>query len=301
MTYEELVRQRVEIINAGDYGSLGDVLAPDVITHYGSGPAVHGLEALAGLLAGFEAFTEMRVSIDDLAVDGDRVGARYTTRARQRGEFAGIASTGANVEFGGAGIHRIEDGKIAEVWTVDDWATLTRQLRAPGLVTSTGAGASATSPARGVRKASAEVVAQNKRVVAHWIELINARAFGRLSEDWAVDAAIHQNRDVDDVVGLDNIVALLEMFYLGMPDLGIRVEDVVGEGDVVFLRSSSHGTHAGELFGVAGSGRPVDYNGIATYRVVDGRITYEWFNDDMFALMQAISPDADIYARETSS
>jgi steroid delta-isomerase-like uncharacterized protein len=145
MTPEELVRRRVEAINTGDYQALGEVLAPDVITHYGSGEAVHGLQALAGLLAGFEAFPDMVVTIDDLAVDGDRVGARYTSRGRQQAEFLGIPNTGASVEFGGAGIHRIQDGKIAEVWTVDDWAALTRQIRAAH------SAASARTPVHGTR------------------------------------------------------------------------------------------------------------------------------------------------------
>jgi predicted ester cyclase len=140
MTPEELVRGRVEAINAGDYRAMGEVLAPDVITHYGSGEAVRGLEALGGLLAGFAAFPDITLTIDDLAVDGDRVGARYTSRGRQQGEFLDIPNTGGKVEFGGAGIHRIQDGKIAEVWTVDDWAALTRQLRTPR------SGASARTP-----------------------------------------------------------------------------------------------------------------------------------------------------------
>ena len=284
MTNEELVRRRVEAINTGDFEALGEVLAPDVITHYGSGEAVYGLEALGGLLAGFSAFSDLLVTIDDLAVDGDRVGARYTSRGRQQGEFLSIPNTGTSVEFGGAGIHRIQDGKIAEVWTVDDWATLTRQLRAGHRV------APANTPSHIAQEASPETVSANKRAAAHWIELANARAFERLSEDWAQEVTVNQGSDVEKVVGLDALVALLKTFYAGMSDLVIDVEDVVGQGDIVFLRTSSHGTHTGELFGIPGSGRPVSYKGIATYYLADGKITREWFNDDMFALMNTVSP-----------
>jgi steroid delta-isomerase-like uncharacterized protein len=294
MTNEELVRRRVEAINAGDFTALGEVLAPDVITHYGSGEAVHGLEALGGLLAGFSAFSELMVTIDDLAVDGDRVGARYTSRGRQQGEFLGIPNTGASVEFGGAGIHRIEDGKIAEVWTVDDWAALTRQLRA------THPAAPVSAPSHTMKQASVETVTEDKRTVAHWIELANARVFDRLSEDWTQDVIVNQGSDVPEVVGLDALVALLKTFYAGMSDLVIDVEDVVGEGDIVFLRTSSQGTHTGELFGIPGSGRPVSYKGIATYYLADGKITREWFNDDMFALMNTIRPAVETAVPQAS-
>jgi len=123
-----------------------------------------------------------------------------------------------------------------------------------------------------------------------WIELVNARAFERVSEDWAQDVTVNQGSDVEETVGLDALVALLKTFYVGMPDLEIDVEDAVGAGNIVFLRTSSHGTHTGELFGIPGSGRAVSYTGIATYYLADGRITREWFNDDMFALLQTISP-----------
>jgi len=299
MTNEELVRRRVEAINNGDVEALGEVLAPDVITHYGSSQPVHGIEALGGLLAGFSAFSDLIVAIDDLVVDGDRVGARYTSRGRQQAEFHGIPNTGVDVEFGGAGIHRIQDGKIAEVWTVDDWAALTRQLRAghPGAPVRTasriGTPSDTVTPGDTVRPAGPETVARNKRTVSHWIELANARAFERLSEDWAQDLIVRRGSDVEEVVGLDALVALLEAFYVGMPDLQIDVEDVVGAGDVVFLRSRSHGTHTGELFGVPGTGRAVAYTGIATYSLTDGRITHEWFNDDMYALMETIGSPVD--------
>jgi steroid delta-isomerase-like uncharacterized protein len=255
---------------------------------------VHGLEALGGLLAGFSAFSDLIVTIDDLAVEGDRVGARYTSRGRQQGEFLGIPNTGRSVEFGGAGIHRIENGKIAEVWTVDDWTALTRQLRAPHPA------APAVTPAPTMLTADPGSVAENKSTVVHWIELANDRAFERLPEDWAQDVTVNQGSDVEEVIGLDALVALLKTFYAGMSDLVIDVEDVVGQGDIVFLRTSSHGTHTGELFGIPGSGRPVSYKGIATYYLADGKIVREWFNDDMFALMQTIDSVVDTTLSEAS-
>jgi steroid delta-isomerase-like uncharacterized protein len=109
------------------------------------------------------------------------------------------------------------------------------------------------------------------------------------SQDWSHDVTVNQGRNVEEPVGLDTLVKLLMTFYVEMPDLQIDVEDVVGSGDIVFLRTSSHGTHAGDLFGVPGTGRPVSYKGIATYYLADGTITREWFNEDMFALMNIIS------------
>ena len=282
MTHEELVRGRVEAINTGDFDALGVVMATDVITHYASAEAVHGLEALAGLLASFSAFSDMVVNIDDLAVEGDFVGARYTSRARQQGEFLDIPNTGAHVNFTGASLHRIKDGEIAEVWTVDDWAALVRQVRAGRLPDS-------TSVPRDVRRdANPKMVEHSKRVVSHSIDLANARAFELLSEDWALDATVHGSSDLEDISGLDSYVTLLKSFYAGIPDLTVHIEDAVGEGNAVFLRTTNDGTHTGELFGVPGSGRRVSFQGIATYYLDQGKIVHQWVSDDIYSLKKSI-------------
>ena len=170
---------------------------------------------------------------------------------------------------------------------MDDRAALTRQLRAPR------PDAPAGRPSHTVGEASPDIVAGDKPTVSHWIELADKRAFDRLSEDWARDVTVSRGGEVEEVVGLDAVVARLETYCVGMPDLRIDVEDVAGAGDVVFLRTSSRGTHTGELFGTPGTGRVVSYQGISTYYLADGKITHEWCNEDRFALMQAVDPVVD--------
>jgi predicted ester cyclase len=129
MDGEQLTRRRVEIINEQRYPELGEVLAPDVVTHYGS-QALHGLDELVGTLQGFAAFSDMRTTIKDLIVDGDRVGARYLTQGKHTGDFLGVPASGAQVAFGAAGVNRIAGGLIVESWTVDDFSALMRQIGA---------------------------------------------------------------------------------------------------------------------------------------------------------------------------
>jgi predicted ester cyclase len=69
-------------------------------------------------------------TIEDLIAEGDKVVARWRSRATHRGDYMGIPPTGKEVEFTGISVYRIEEGKIAESWTVEDQLGLMRQIGA---------------------------------------------------------------------------------------------------------------------------------------------------------------------------
>ena len=77
-----------------------------------------------------EAFPDVRMTVRDLIVDGDRAVWRWTFTGTHRGEFAGIPATGRSVEYDGVSIERMRDGKIAERWDFPDLLTALRQLGA---------------------------------------------------------------------------------------------------------------------------------------------------------------------------
>jgi predicted ester cyclase len=75
-------------------------------------------------------FPDVVSTIEDLIAEGDKVVARWRARATHRGEYVGIPPTGKEVEFTGISVYRIEGGKIAESWTVEDELGLLRQIGA---------------------------------------------------------------------------------------------------------------------------------------------------------------------------
>ncbi len=62
------------------------------------------------------AFPDMRVTVEDVIAEADKVVTRWTIRGTHRGELMGIAPTDEQVEIEGITIQRIEGGKIAEEW-----------------------------------------------------------------------------------------------------------------------------------------------------------------------------------------
>ncbi len=80
-------------------------------------------------------FPDVVSTIEDLIAEGDKVVARWRSRATHRGEYMGIPPTGEEVEFTGISVYRIEGGKIAESWNSEDQFGLMRQI---GAVTEPG-------------------------------------------------------------------------------------------------------------------------------------------------------------------
>ena len=63
--------------------------------------------------------------MDDLIAEGDKVVARYTVRATSRGSES---SPGRPIEVTGVTIFRIAEGKIREMWIVNDQVEMFLQL-----------------------------------------------------------------------------------------------------------------------------------------------------------------------------
>jgi predicted ester cyclase len=74
-------------------------------------------------------------------------------------------------------------------------------------------------------------------------------------------------------------------FHTAFADARWCAEQFVADRDTVVARLAFHGTHRGEILGVAPTGRAVTIAGIAIYRIVGGRVSKEWAVRDLFGLL----------------
>ena len=72
------------------------------------------------------------------------------------------------------------------------------------------------------------------------------------------------------------------------PDTQFTVEDIVSQGDKVWLRWTYRGTHKGEFMGIDTTGKQVTVTGMTIYHIVDGKIKGHWQNLDKLGMMQQL-------------
>jgi steroid delta-isomerase-like uncharacterized protein len=74
----------------------------------------------------------------------------------------------------------------------------------------------------------------------------------------------------------------------GFPDLNITIEQVIGEGEFVSIRSRVAGTHLGTYRGIPATGRRIAQSQLHMFRVVDGQINETWQEIDGLGIMQQL-------------
>ena len=80
-----------------------------------------------------------------------------------------------------------------------------------------------------------------------------------------------------DRPGTADLTNFLAALIEAMPDLVIAIEEVVAAEDArLTVRYRFTGTHRGPLFGIAPTGRAVDFSGINIYRFEQGQIREVW-------------------------
>jgi predicted ester cyclase len=132
----DLVHRSIEQIwNEGRLDQVEQLFAFDYALHVlyeGDEPGVGGSLGVRQRVAMWRTFfPDVRVTIEDLVVAGDRVVARWTGRATDsEHHWWGPPATGKRVRWAAITISRVAGGKVAEEWLAWDRLDLWQQLEA---------------------------------------------------------------------------------------------------------------------------------------------------------------------------
>ena len=72
----------------------------------------------------------------------------------------------------------------------------------------------------------------------------------------------------------------MNMLFEAFPDWHETIEDIVAEGDKVWVYVKGTGTHTGEYLGLAPTGKKMTGSGVNIYRIVDGKFVEGWAVED---------------------
>jgi len=125
-----VVCRYLEEFNEGNLEAAVAYFSDDLVGHE---PArdLHGRDGIRHSLAGFcSAFPDIRVTVEDLVAEDDRVVARWSFRGPHEGEVLSVPPTHRRVSVKGMILYRISGGRIAEYWGSWDRLGLLQQLSA---------------------------------------------------------------------------------------------------------------------------------------------------------------------------
>ena len=126
-----LVRRFIEkLLNEQDPGAIDDFLTTDFVDHNAPPEQPPGPKGVKRVLERvLSVLADLRVEMDDVIAEADKVAVRYRAEARHVGNFMGFPASGKMLKWTTISIYRIENGRIAERWGFMDHADLLRQLR----------------------------------------------------------------------------------------------------------------------------------------------------------------------------
>ena len=124
--------RELELYDTGDVAGADEVFAPDLIDHNPAGDAASAIDGMRALIAAVrDGFTDTQHRIlfqQELA--GGWVVLHWRMTATHTGDAFGFAASGNPVDISGIDIMRIVDGKITEIYHVEEMLKLTQQISA---------------------------------------------------------------------------------------------------------------------------------------------------------------------------
>ena len=125
-----VVRRLLDVWETGGVDLIDELLAPDYVNHSPASPEQPtGPEGLKGAVSMFRsAIPDLKMVVEDIIAEGDKVVLRYTLQGTHEGELFGIPPTGNRLSVKSIAVERVSDGQIREHWRVSDELGMMQQL-----------------------------------------------------------------------------------------------------------------------------------------------------------------------------
>ncbi|MEU1185645.1 ester cyclase [Streptomyces sp. NPDC005820] len=122
--------RELELYDTGDVAGADEVFAPDMIDHNPATDAASGIEGMRASIAavrdGFTG-TQHRILFHQ-ELPGGWIVLHWRMTSTHTGDAFGFAASGNPVDINGQDIMRVVDGKITELYHVEELLKLTQQI-----------------------------------------------------------------------------------------------------------------------------------------------------------------------------
>jgi predicted ester cyclase len=110
--------------NEGNLDIVEQIVIPNYVEHLlGGKSSYRSLDFVKKVISDWRSsFPDLKVKVEDIIAEGDKVAFLATWTGTHRGDFGEIAPTGNKIEFSETFFNRYENGKVVESWI--DWEEL---------------------------------------------------------------------------------------------------------------------------------------------------------------------------------
>lgn len=241
--------------NAADLTEAARVIAPDFRDHH-PGFDIDGVEAYLAALQGAHDTLRIHGELLDTVEAGDRIVTRVRLTGEHVGPTLGVAATGRPVSWETNEIWRVEDGRLAERWAVDDLLGLSQQI---------------------------DPREENVKVVQRVSDAVNAHEYDQLDELFGTEFV--DRNPAWDVASLAELKGIIKAAHDAL-DFTAHLDDLYAAGpDRVNMHITFTGKHVGPFFGLEPTGTEVTWTSLEIYRLEGGRVVERWVQADTAGLM----------------
>ncbi len=107
-----------------------------------------------------------------------------------------------------------------------------------------------------------------------------------------IDEIIHPNyvyrTPGQELHGRQAIRDLFTAYHEALPDLHVKIDDLICTDNKAVLLFTLSGTHQNELMGIPATGKQVNINGMTCSRIENGKIIEEWELLDQLTMFQQL-------------
>jgi predicted ester cyclase len=129
---------------------------------------------------------------------------------------------------------------------------------------------------------------ENKGLVRRFYEEIDKGNLAAMDELVAEDYLDHNPPPFPGIEpGLAGLKQVFKIFLAATPGYH-RIDDQIAEGDKVVTRLTAIGTHKGEMFGIAPTGRTIEMTAIVIHRIAQGKLAEKWSNKDALGFLRQL-------------
>jgi predicted ester cyclase len=313
------LRYQSEVVNKRDTSdrTLGRFITDDFVDHSDRLTNLKGYEAVrARMNAWLAAFPDSQEVTTRIFAERDLVAVLYTVSGNHSAPYLAIPATRRDVAIKGIRIVRVENGRMAESWAINDYLAIATQLESQisfQPVTRAAARLS-TRPRPAPETLSFDhqmerFKSDDPEVRRNQATLLGFQKNVFNAQDWRVENLarylkpdiIDHNAFAGDPPGLEGVAHRFSAWKAAFDNSEEENEAMVGEGDTLAVLYHLHATHSGNFMGIGATKRHVVIPGIEVLRFEDGMMAEHWGIYDFMVTAQEIGAKLIFKAAEFGS